>query len=67
MPFYMIPEKWESIYLYASVIQRDNGEETGEMFFLLFSQEYNKKKSNKCVSNSMKIQSKRRRIYKTYR
>ena len=30
--FYMIPEKWESIYLYASVIQRDNGEETGEMF-----------------------------------
>ena len=25
--FYMIPEKWESIYLYASVIQRDNGEE----------------------------------------
>ena len=56
--FYMIPEKWESIYLYASVIQRDNGEET---------QEYNKKKSNKCVSNSTKIQSKRRRIYKTYR
>ena len=34
--FYMIPEKWESIYLYASVIQRDNGEETGEMFFYYF-------------------------------
>ena len=36
--FYMIPEKWESIYLYASVIQRDNGEETGEMFFYYFPQ-----------------------------
>lgn len=34
--FYMIPEKWESIYLYASVIQRNNGEETGEMFFYYF-------------------------------
>lgn len=34
--FYMIPESWESIYLYASVIQRDNGEETGEMFFYYF-------------------------------
>ena len=36
--FYMIPEKWDSIYLYASVIQRDNGEETGEMFFYYFPQ-----------------------------
>lgn len=36
--FYMIPEKWESIYLYASVIQRDNDEETGEMFFYYFPQ-----------------------------
>ncbi len=34
--FYMIPEKWESIYLYATVIQRENGEETGEMFFYYF-------------------------------
>lgn len=34
--FFMIPENWESIYLYASVIQRDNGEETGEMFFYYF-------------------------------
>lgn len=33
MLFYMIPERWEAIYLYASVIQRDNNEEAGEMFF----------------------------------
>ena len=30
--FYMLPEKWESIYLYASVIQHAKLE-TGEMFF----------------------------------
>ena len=41
--FYMIPEKWESIYLYASVIQRDNGEETGEMFFYYFPKSIIKK------------------------
>lgn len=41
--FYMIPEKWSSIYLYASVIQRDNGEETGEMFFYYFPQSIIKK------------------------
>ena len=33
MIFYMIPEKWEAIYLYASIIRRQNNEETGEMFF----------------------------------
>ncbi len=33
MIFYMIPEKWEEIYLYASIIKRQNNEETGEMFF----------------------------------
>lgn len=36
--FYMIPEKWNKIYLYASIIQRENGEETGEMFFYYFPQ-----------------------------
>lgn len=41
--FYMIPEKWESIYLYASVIQRENGEETGEMFFYYFPKSIIKK------------------------
>ncbi len=31
--FYMIPEKWESLYLYSSVIEEDNNKETGELFF----------------------------------
>ena len=30
--FYMIPEKWEKIYLYASVIENINFIETGEMY-----------------------------------
>ena len=30
---YMIPEKWEELYLYASVIEKPNGESTGELFF----------------------------------
>lgn len=34
--FYMIPEKWESIYLYATVIPRGDSGETGEMFFYYF-------------------------------
>lgn len=41
--FYMIPEKWNSIYLYASVVERDNGEETGEMFFYYFPKSLLKK------------------------
>lgn len=31
--FYMIPEKWESLYLYSSVIDLENNEKTGELFF----------------------------------
>lgn len=31
--FYMIPEKWEEVYLYASVIERFGNVETGELFF----------------------------------
>lgn len=34
--FRMIPEKWDRIYLYASIIQRANQLETGEMFFYYF-------------------------------
>lgn len=30
---YMIPEKWESIYLYSSVIENEKKEPTGELFF----------------------------------
>lgn len=31
--FYMIPEKWDELYLYASVIERFGDVETGELFF----------------------------------
>lgn len=34
--FYMIPEKWEKICLYASVIEQVNHLETGEMFFYYY-------------------------------
>ena len=30
---YMIPEKWDSLYLYSSVIENGNNEPTGELFF----------------------------------
>lgn len=30
--FYMIPEKWDSLYLYASVVE-EKGKQTGELFF----------------------------------
>lgn len=31
--FYMIPEKWEKLYLYSSILERPNHMETGEMYF----------------------------------
>ncbi len=34
--FNMIPEKWDRLYLYASVIEQINNLQTGEMFFYYF-------------------------------
>lgn len=34
--FYLIPEKWDRIYLYASVEEKINGQLIGEMFFYYF-------------------------------
>lgn len=34
--FYLIPEKWDRIYLYASVEEKMIGLETGELFFYYF-------------------------------
>lgn len=34
--FYMIPEKWDRIYLYASIVEKINNLETGEMFFYYY-------------------------------
>lgn len=31
--FYMIPEKWDKVYLYFSILERPNNLETGELFF----------------------------------
>lgn len=41
--FYMIPEKWERVYLYASVLEHPNKLETGEMFFYYFPKSVLKK------------------------
>lgn len=34
--FLMLPEKWDKIYLYASVIEHFNNLQTGEMFFYYY-------------------------------
>lgn len=41
--FYMIPEKWDSVYLYASVIEHFNNLQTGEMFFYYYPKSVLKK------------------------
>ena len=33
MIIHMIPEKWENLYLYASIMEEDKGKEGGELFF----------------------------------
>lgn len=39
----MIPEKWDRVYLYASVIERFNNLQTGEMFFYYYPKSVLKK------------------------
>jgi len=34
--FYLIPEKWDRIYLYSSITERKSDVQTGEMFFYYF-------------------------------
>lgn len=41
--FNMIPEKWESVYLYASVIIDEKNKESGEMFFYYYPKSVIKK------------------------
>ena len=31
--FYMIPEKWSKVYLYSSILERQNNLKTGELYF----------------------------------
>ena len=33
MIFYMIPEKWDKLYLYSSIIDMPEGKSTGELYF----------------------------------
>ncbi|MDO5557767.1 MAG: DUF600 family protein [Clostridia bacterium] len=42
--FYMIPEKWESIYLYAAISEKLKKIEIGEMFFYYYPRAVIKKK-----------------------
>ena len=41
--FYMIPERWDRIYLYASVIEHFDNIQTGEMFFYYYPKSILKK------------------------
>ena len=42
--FYMIPEKWDKLYLYSSVIDLPEGEQTGELYFYYIPKGILKKK-----------------------
>ena len=46
--FYIIPEKWESIYLYASIFDEPNRKANGEMYFYYFPKSLIKKKAINC-------------------
>lgn len=41
--FYMIPEKWENLYLYASVIDNVDNKQSGELFFYYVPKSFLKK------------------------
>lgn len=44
MIFYMIPEKWDKLYLYSSVIDMPEGETSGELYFYYIPKGILKKK-----------------------
>lgn len=46
--FYIIPEKWDSIYLYASILDEPNKKASGEMYFYYFPKSIIKKKAINC-------------------
>ncbi len=55
--FYIIPEKWESVYLYASMIDMPNQRPMGEMYFYYFPKGIIKKKPVNCyeIPNAFNI------------
>jgi len=44
MLFYMIPEKWDKLYLYSSVMDMPDGQKTGELYFYYIPKGILKKK-----------------------
>ena len=44
MIFYMIPEKWDTLYLYSSFIDLEDGKNTGELYFYYIPKGILKKK-----------------------
>ena len=46
--YYMIPEKWDELYLYASVIDRLDGDTNGELFFYYIPKGIFRKKPVSC-------------------
>lgn len=44
MIFYLIPEKWDKLYLYSSVIDKADGKKTGELYFYYIPRGILKKK-----------------------
>lgn len=42
--YYMIPEKWDKLYLYSSVIDKEDGKQTGELYFYYIPRGILKKK-----------------------
>ena len=44
MIYYLIPEKWDKLYLYSSVIDKPNGKQTGELYFYYIPKGILKKK-----------------------
>lgn len=44
MLFYLIPEKWDKLYLYSSVIDKTDGKKTGELYFYYIPRGILKKK-----------------------
>ena len=55
--FYIIPEKWESVYLYASFVDLPQKRPTGEMYFYYFPKGIIKKKPVNCyeIPNAFNI------------
>lgn len=55
--FYIIPEKWESVYLYASFIDIPQKRSAGEMYFYYFPKGLIKKKAVNCyeIPNAFNI------------